>query len=107
MQVKTRSTATRPRRVQKELARVKAEDEAYIAELLEKMADSDRKARSAEEYLAKREELLAEMAGLREALAAQKSLAERQVSELERQHVQDRCGDGLALLPLGFYCILP
>jgi hypothetical protein len=76
--------------VQKELTRIKTEDEAYIAELLEKMGDSERKARSAEEYLCKREELLKEIQSLKDQIVEQKELASKQVSELERQHVQDR-----------------
>jgi hypothetical protein len=55
------------------------------------MADSDRKARSAEEYLGNREELLHELAQLQESMAETKRSYEFQISELERQHVQDRC----------------
>jgi hypothetical protein len=54
------------------------------------MGDSERKARSAEEYLCKREELLKEIQSLKDQVAEQKDLAAKQVSELERKHVQDR-----------------
>lgn len=54
------------------------------------MADSDRKARSAEEYLGKREELLKEKATLQEQMQDQRTQFELQISEIERQHVQDR-----------------
>lgn len=66
--------------------------EKYIAELLEKMADSDRKARSAEEYLGMREDLLKQLAELQEKMQESKKKYEHQISELEREHVKDRCG---------------
>jgi hypothetical protein len=77
--------------LQKELARIKAEDEAYIAALLEKINDSDRKARSAEEYLGKREELLSQLQELRDQIVKDKQASVQQINELERQKVQDRC----------------
>lgn len=66
--------------------------EKYIAELLEKMADSDRKARSAEEYLGMREDLLKQLAELQEKMQESKKQFEYQISELEREHVKDRYG---------------
>ena len=77
--------------VQAELKRVREQSEAHIQELLDKMADSDRKARSAEEYLSKREGLLAELALLKVQVADEQHKGEVQLRELERQHVQDRC----------------
>lgn len=68
--------------------------EKYIAELLEKMADSDRKARSAEEYLGMREDLLKQLAELQEKMQESKKKYEHQISELEREHVKDRCDSG-------------
>lgn len=61
-----------------------------IADLEERMADSDRKARSAEEYLGMREELLKEKASLQEQMQDMRTQFELQISEIERQHVQDR-----------------
>jgi hypothetical protein len=55
------------------------------------MADSDRKARSAEEYLGMREELLKGKAKLQEQMQDMRTQYELQISEIERQHVQDRC----------------
>ena len=77
--------------LQKELAKIREEDERIIEDLQERMADSERKARSAEEYLGKREVLMNELARLKVALAEQKAAGERTVAELERKHVQDRC----------------
>lgn len=54
------------------------------------MADSDRKARSAEEYLGMREELLKEKANLQEQMQDMRTQFDLQMSEVERQHVQDR-----------------
>lgn len=64
--------------------------EKYIAELLEKMADSNRKARSAEEYLGMREDLLKQLTELQEKMQESKKQYEHQISELEREHVKDR-----------------
>lgn len=57
------------------------------------MADSDRKARSAEEYLGMREELLKEKASLQEQMQDMRTQFDIQISEVERQHVQDRYAD--------------
>ena len=78
-------------RAQSEMARVRAEDDAVIEELRDRVLDAERKARSAEEYLGKREALLGELAALKAALADARAGGARAVSELERQHVQDRC----------------
>lgn len=77
--------------VQAEMKRTNDSSEKYIAELLEKMADSDRKARSAEEYLGMREDLLKQLAELQDKMQESKKQFEHQISELEREHVKDRC----------------
>ena len=77
--------------IQSELKRIKAESDGVITDLEERMADSDRKARSAEEYLGMREELLKEKASLQEQMQDIRNQFEHQISEMERQHVQDRC----------------
>ena len=84
-----------PLRAQSEMARVRAEDDAVIEELRDRVLDAERKARSAEEYLGKREALLGELAALKAALADARAGGARAVSELERQHVQDRCAHPL------------
>eukprot|EP00892_Ulva_mutabilis_P011652 jgi/Ulvmu1/885/UM100_0040.1 len=73
-----------------EMTKANDSSEKYIAELLEKMADSDRKARSAEEYLGMREDLLKQLAELQEKMQESKKQFEHQISELEREHVKDR-----------------
>jgi hypothetical protein len=81
--------------LQSELKRVTDEAERTIADLEERMADSDRKARSAEEYLGKREELMQEKAALQQEMQDMRAQFEQQISEIERQHVQDRWASGI------------
>jgi DNA repair exonuclease SbcCD ATPase subunit len=90
--------------VQREVAAARAEGEAEVEALQARMADSERKARAAEEYLGRREALLADLAAAKAAASEQKAAAERHASELERKHVQDRCAPRARPPPLRCAC---